>query len=60
MNTGLFAKIGMIACLLAILIIPVQSKGEEITAYLATTPPIVEGFAKLVKENPGSTVIGMK
>lgn len=53
MKTSFFAKIGVAACLLAILIVPAQSQGEEITAYLATTPPIVEGFAKLVKEKTG-------
>ena len=37
-------------CLLSGFVFSGQIHGQEITAYLATTPPIVEGFAKLVKE----------
>jgi iron(III) transport system substrate-binding protein len=53
MNKSFFGKVGMVVCLVAVLMVPAIGQGEEITAYLATTPPIVEGFAKLVKEKTG-------
>lgn len=44
------ARIALFICLIAFGTSPSASLGAEITAYLATTPPIVEGFAKLLKE----------
>ena len=40
----------LVVCLMLGSAAPAPVRGEEITAYLATTPAIVEGFAKLLKQ----------
>jgi iron(III) transport system substrate-binding protein len=50
MKVKFIAIVVMTMCLLGSFVSPTRSGGEEITAYLATTPPIVQGFVQLVKE----------